>query len=89
MNQTAQSLSGGAVDVTSQRTHFTSTGASQTLTLADGTDGQVKVIVHVTDGGSGVLTPTNFGSGSTVTFTVVGDTVLLYCLQTVSGMRYQ
>ena len=30
MNQTAQSLSGaGAVDVTSQRTHFTSTGASQ------------------------------------------------------------
>ena len=47
------------------------------LTLADGTDGQVKVIVHVTDGGSGVLTPTNFGSGSTVTFTAVGDTATL------------
>ena len=77
MNQTAQSLSGGAVDVTSQRTHFTSTGASQLLTLADGTDGQVKVIVHVTDGGSGVLTLTNFGSGSTVTFTAVGDTATL------------
>ena len=78
MNQTAQSLSGaGAVDVTSQRTHFTSTGASQALTLADGTDGQVKVIVHVTDGGSGILTPSNFGSGSTVTFTAVGDTATL------------
>ena len=90
MNQTAQSLSGvGAVDVTSQRTHFTSTGASQGLTLADGTDGQVKVIVHVTDGGSGVLTLTNFGSGSTVTFTGSQVILLLYCLQTVSGMRYQ
>ena len=78
LNQTAQSLSGaGAVDVTSQVTLFTSTGASQALTLADGSVGQIKTIIHVTDGGSGVLTPTNFGGGSTITFDAVGDAVTL------------
>lgn len=78
MAQTAQSLSGaGAVDVTSQITHFTSTGASEALSLADGTQGQIKTIVHISDGGSGVLTPTSFGSGSTVTFTNAGDTATL------------
>jgi len=78
MAQTAQSLSGaGAVDVTSQITHFTSTGASEALTLADGTQGQIKTIIHIADSGSGVLTPSNFGSGSTITFTNAGDTATL------------
>lgn len=73
-----QSLSGaGAVDVVSSITEITSTGASEALTLADGTDGQIKTIIHITDGGSGVLTPSNFGSGSTITFTNVGDTATL------------
>mgnify|MGYP001553995158 CR=1 FL=1 len=77
-NQSAQSLSGaGAINLTSQITHFTSTGASEALTLADGTQGQIKTIVHITDGGSGVLTPSNFGSGSTITFTNAGDTATL------------
>jgi len=77
-NQSAQTLSGaGAINVTSQVTYFTSTGASQALTLADGTAGQIKTIIHIVDGGSGVLTPTNFGSGSTITFTNVGDTATL------------
>jgi hypothetical protein len=77
-NQTAQSLSGaGAVDLTSQITHFTSTGAAEALTLADGTNGQIKTIIHVTDGGSGVLTPTNFGGGTNITFDAVGDSVTL------------
>ena len=77
-NQTAQSLSGaGAVDLTSQITHFTSTGAAEALTLADGTVGQIKTIIHVTDGGSGVLTPTNFGGGTNITFDAVGDSVTL------------
>ena len=77
-NQTAQALSGaGAVDLTSQITHFTSTGAAQALTLADGTVGQIKTIIHIVDGGSGVLTPTNFGGGTNITLDAVGDTVTL------------
>jgi len=80
-NQSAQSLSGaGAVNVTTQVTHFTSTGTGDALTLADGTDGQVKTIVYIAEGAgsdTGILTPTSFGSGSTVTFTSVGDTATL------------
>ena len=31
----------------------------------------------ITDGGDGTLTPTNFGSGSTITFNDAGDTATL------------
>ncbi len=74
----AQSLSGaGAVDVTNAFTSLTTTGATQALTLADGTVGEVKVITHTVDGGSAVLTPTTKIGFSTVTFTAVGDTVMM------------
>jgi hypothetical protein len=74
----AQSLSGaGAVDITNAFTSLTTTGASQALTLADGAVGEVKVIVHTVDGGSAVLTPTTKIGFSTVTFTAVGDSVML------------
>ena len=72
-----QSLSGaGAVDVVSAITEITTTGANA-LTLADGVEGQLKFIVMITDGGDGTLTPTNFGSGSTITFNDAGDTATL------------
>lgn len=53
-----QSLSGaGAINLTTPVTRFTSTGAAQALTIADGTvAGHRKRIIHVLDGGSGVLT---------------------------------
>jgi hypothetical protein len=74
----AQSLSGaGAVDITNAFTSLTTTGAAQALTLADGSVGEVKVIVHTVDGGSAVLTPTTKIGFSTVTFTAVGDSVML------------
>ena len=73
-----QSLSGaGAVDITNAFTSLTSTGASQALTLADGTVGEIKVITHTVDGGSAVLTPTTKIGFSTITFTAVGDSVML------------
>lgn len=73
-----QSLSGaGAVDVTNLVTSLTTTGAAQALTLADGTAGEMKIIVHAVDGGSAVLTPTTKIGFSTITFTAVGDSVML------------
>jgi hypothetical protein len=77
---TNQDLSGaGAVNVIDMLTSLTTTGASQALTLANGTVGQMKVIVHVVDGGSAVLTPTTKIGFSTITFTAVGDAVdLIY-----------
>jgi len=75
---TPQALSGaGAVNLTTASTAFTSTGAAQALTLANGTAGQIKTICHVVDGGSGVLTPTTASGYTTITFTNVGDSVTL------------
>lgn len=77
INGSIQSLSGpGAVNLTTYTTAFTSTGTGDALTLADGAAGQIKNIVYVAEAAgtdTGVLTPANFGNGSTITFTNVGD----------------
>lgn len=74
----SQALSGaGAVDVTNTLTQLTTTGSAQALTLANGTAGEIKVIVHVVDGGSAVLTPTTKIGFSTITFTGVGESATL------------
>jgi hypothetical protein len=76
-----QALSGpGAVNITSLATAFTSTATGNALTLADGAQGQLKTIVYVAEaagGDTGVLTPTNLGSATTITFNAVGDSVTL------------
>jgi hypothetical protein len=78
---TVQALSGaGAVNITSLATAFTSTGAGNALTLADGAQGQIKTVIYVAEaagGDTGVLTPTNLGSATTITFNAVGDSVTL------------
>jgi len=75
---TNQALSGaGAVNVTDMLTSLTTTGAAQALTLANGTLGQIKIISHVVDGGSAVLTPTTKIGFTTITFTNVGDSATL------------
>ena len=78
---TVQALSGaGAVNITSLATAFTSTGTGNALTLADGAQGQLKTIIYVAEaagGDTGVLTPSNLGSGTTITFNAVGDSVTL------------
>jgi hypothetical protein len=76
-----QALSGpGAVNITTLTTAFTSTATGNALTLADGVAGQLKTIVYVAEaagGDTGVLTPTNLGSATTITFNAVGDSVTL------------
>jgi len=78
---TVQSLSGpGAVNITSLVTAFTSTATGNALTLADGAQGQLKTIIYVAEaagGDTGVLTPANLGSATTITFNAVGDSVTL------------
>jgi hypothetical protein len=83
---TLQSLSGpGAVDITSFTTAFTSSGTGDALTLADGAAGQLKAIVYVAQiagADTGILTPANLGSGTTITFNAVGDSVQLQYIGT-------
>lgn len=79
-----QALSGaGAVDTSHSVTKYTSTGVAQALTLANGTDGQTKIIIHDVVGGSGVLTPTTKTGFSTLTFTNAGDTATLMYATTI------
>lgn len=84
--ESAQALSGpGAVNITQPATKFTSTAAGNALTLADGIEGQLKTIVYVAEaagGDTGILTPTNLGAGTTITFNAIGDACVLQFLGT-------
>jgi hypothetical protein len=81
-----QSLSGpGAVNLTTLTTAFTSTGAGDALTLANGTVGQIKTIVYVDEAAgadTGVLTPTSRIGYASITLYAIGDSVTLQYLST-------
>lgn len=63
-------------------TALTTTGVADAITLANGLNGQIKIVIHDVDGGSAVLTPTAKTGFSTVTFTNAGDTVVMQYLTT-------
>lgn len=71
----------GAVNLTTLVTRIDSAGAIA-LTLADGTNGQIKYIVMGTDGGDATLTPTTKTGYSTITFNDAGDGVTLVFITT-------
>lgn len=77
LDGTPQALSGpGAIDPAEPITLLTTTGADA-LTLADGVDPQLKIIIMAVDGGPGTLTPDNLSNGTSITFDDVGDSALL------------
>jgi hypothetical protein len=68
-----------SVDVATSISHIdtvTAAGA-HAGTMADGTNGQIKIITMIADGGDSVITPTNLAGGTTITFNDVGDTAML------------
>jgi len=76
-SDTPQALTAaGAVSITTTLTTVASGGAIA-LTLADGTQGQIKVIVFITDGGDATLTPATMNDGTTLTFADAGDSAIL------------
>ena len=68
-----------AVNVTSSISHIdtATVGGTHAGALADGTNGQIKIITMIADGGNSVVTPANANGFSTVTFADVGDTATL------------
>ena len=75
--KTVQSISGpGAISLTTGVTLITTTG-TDAYTLADGVEGQIKVISMKVDGGNGTVTPDNFVNGTSILFNDVEDTVTL------------
>ena len=79
----SQALSGaGAINLTTPTTFYTSTGPTEALTIADSLEtGQRKRIVHIVDGGSGVITKGGAvklnAAITTITFTNIWDWVEL------------
>jgi hypothetical protein len=72
----------GAVAITAPTCLFTSTGGAQALTIADGAyTGQRLTIVHIVDGGSGVITQTTgaklAAAIATITLAAAYDTLTL------------
>ena len=67
----------GVINLTDTVTLLVTTGSSQAFSLADGVEGQIKIISMKTDGGSGIVTPANFLNGTRITFDDVEDTVTL------------
>ena len=64
-----------AIDVVSSITHINTTAGAHAGAMANGINGQIKIITMIVDGGNSVVTPANLTGGSTITFQDVGDTV--------------
>ena len=76
--KTVQNISGpGAISLTTGVTLITTTG-TDAYTLADGVEGQIKIIsMKVKGGGNGTVTPDNFVNGTSILFNNVEDTIIL------------
>jgi hypothetical protein len=82
VRQTSQTITGdgstsSAIDVTSAVTEVSGTGGP--LTLADGSDGQIKTIIDTASSGTDafVITPSNLRGYTTITLNAPGETVTL------------
>ena len=66
-----------AIDVTSAVTEVNATSAQAPCTLADGANGQIKIIINTSTGGSNavVITPANLRGGTTISLNAPGETV--------------
>ena len=76
-SDTPEAITGaGAVSITTTLSTVASSGVIA-LTLADGAQGQIKIIVMITDGGTATLTPATMNDGTTLAFADVGDSAIL------------
>jgi hypothetical protein len=78
---TVQTLSSaGAISIANLVTRINSPDGAGTLTIADGVDGQIKVIVMVSNAGSHALTISSNIGHSSIVFNSAGDTANLIFL---------
>tara|TARA_B100000900_G_scaffold314949_1_gene273798 strand:- start:1685 stop:2944 length:1260 start_codon:yes stop_codon:yes gene_type:complete len=65
------------INLTDTVTLLVTTGSNQQFSLADGVEGQLKIISMKTDAGDGIVTPANFVNGTNITFNDVEDTITM------------
>jgi hypothetical protein len=69
-----------AINVTSAMSNITSTATTDgvnALTLADGVQGQIKILTLIVDGGDVQIDPANFLNGTSITMEDAGDSATL------------
>ena len=83
LKDTAQTITGdgstsAAVTVTESTTLIDATSGAAPVTLADGADGQVKIIINKSTGGSNAvtITPASFVAGTTINIDAPGRSVI-------------
>tara|TARA_R110000772_G_scaffold3200_2_gene11586 strand:+ start:479 stop:925 length:447 start_codon:yes stop_codon:yes gene_type:complete len=64
-----------AISVASSITHINSTAGAHAGAMANGTNGQIKIITMITDQGNSVVTPAALAGYTTITFDDIGDSV--------------
>ena len=67
---------GGALSLTTAVSLISTTGV-EAYTLADGVEGQIKIISMKVDGGNATVTPANYINGTSILFNNVNDTIVL------------
>ena len=65
------------INLTDTVTLLVTTGSNQNFSLANGVEGQLKILSMKTDGGDGIVTPASFVNGTSITFNDVEDTVTM------------
>ena len=85
LKDTAQTITGDgssitAVTLTQSTTLVNATSGAAPVTVADGDDGQIKIIINKSTSGSNAvtITPANFVSGTTVNIDAPGRSVILF-----------
>ena len=65
-------------NVTSAITEIDGASSTGTISLADGSDGQIKIFINTSTSGTNdvVITPTNLRGGTTITLNAQGETVV-------------
>jgi len=76
---TADGSTSIAANVTTAITVVNATSATEAVTLADGSDGQIKTIINISTAGTNnvVITPTNLRGYTNITLNAPGETVTL------------
>ena len=89
--KSVQNITGpGAISLTESVTLITTTGADA-YTLADGVEGQIKIISMKVDGGDAIVTPDNLVGYTSVTLNNVHDNLTLLYQSTgwvITALQY-
>lgn len=72
----------GAAAIDIGITYFDTTAGAMAVTLADGTEGQLKTLMMLVDGGDVTVTPANYANGTTIVFNDVYDVCVLQFIGT-------